>query len=92
MLICRGHGNDYQGSVVGWEGNKTRVGGVIVSKQFFASDHYDMVMKIGAVKRKIVAQKTLCGQLEWYQLFGLMLINEYSPKILSQRSPFIIRI
>ena len=52
VLICRGHGDDYQGPVVGWQGNKTRVGGVIVSKQFFASGRYDVVMKIGSVKRK----------------------------------------
>ena len=52
VLICRGHGDEYQGPVVGWQGNKNRVGGVIVSKQFFASGRYDIVIKIGEVKIK----------------------------------------
>lgn len=47
VLVCRGHGDQYMGSVVGWEGNVTRVGGVIVTKPFFASGKFEVVMKIG---------------------------------------------
>ena len=47
VLICRGHGDRYDGAVAGWQGRKERVGGVIVSKPFFASGRFDVVMKIG---------------------------------------------
>ncbi len=47
VLICRGHGDEYDGPVKGWEGNETRVGGVLVSKAFFASGKFEVVMKIG---------------------------------------------
>ena len=47
VLICRGHGDLYRGSAAGWHGNTTRVGGVIVSKPFFASGRFEVVMKIG---------------------------------------------
>ena len=47
VLICEGHGDNYDGSVPGWNGHKSRVGGVIVSKDFFASGKYEDVMKIG---------------------------------------------
>ncbi len=53
VLICRGHGDNYQGSVTGWEGNKTRVGGVIVSKPFFASGQFEVVMKIGGTEKAV---------------------------------------
>ena len=43
-------GDQYHGPVVGWKGNGTRVGGVIVSKPFFASGRYDVVMKIGTTE------------------------------------------
>lgn len=45
--VCRGHGDRYSGSVKGWNGKTTRVGGVIVSKSFFASGRFEIVMKIG---------------------------------------------
>jgi len=48
VLVCRGHGDRYDGSVAGWNGNVTRVGGVIVSKPFFASGRYEVVIKIGS--------------------------------------------
>ncbi|MDD2597614.1 MAG: hypothetical protein PHO37_00105 [Kiritimatiellae bacterium] len=48
VLVCRGHGDRYAGSVTGWKGNVQRVGGVIVSKSFFASGRYEVVMKIGS--------------------------------------------
>lgn len=47
VLVCRGHGDLYQGPVKGWHGNTTRVGGVLVTKDFFASGRYEIVMKIG---------------------------------------------
>ncbi len=48
VLTCRGHGDLYQGPIKGWKGNTTRVGGVIVSKEFFASGRFEVVMKIGS--------------------------------------------
>lgn len=48
VLICRGHGDLYEGPIKGWEGNTTRVGGTIVSKDFFASGRFEVVMKIGS--------------------------------------------
>lgn len=50
VLVCRVHGDQYQGPVVGWEGRPDRVGGVIVSKPFFASGRFEVVMKIGDAK------------------------------------------
>jgi len=47
VLVCRGHGDDYDGPVKGWQGDTRRVGGVIVSKPFFASGQFEVVMKIG---------------------------------------------
>jgi len=47
VLVCRAHGDLYQGEIVGYEGSKSRVGGVIVSKAFFASGRYEVVMKVG---------------------------------------------
>lgn len=47
VLVCRGHGDQYQGPIKGWHGNTTRVGGVVVTKEFFASGRYEVVMKIG---------------------------------------------
>lgn len=49
VLVCTAHGDLYQGPVTGYEGAKTRVGGVLVSKQWFASGRFEVVMKIGAV-------------------------------------------
>lgn len=51
VLICRGHGDQYDGPVVGWNGHPSRVGGVIVTKPFFASGKYEVVMKIGSTER-----------------------------------------
>lgn len=48
VLICRADGDLYTGPVTGYGGQKTRVGGVIVTKQFFASGRYEVVMKVGA--------------------------------------------
>ncbi|CAE7458332.1 unnamed protein product, partial [Symbiodinium sp. CCMP2456] len=47
VLVCTAHGDQYDGDVIGWWGNKTRVGGVIVSHQHFASGRFEMVVKVG---------------------------------------------
>lgn len=47
VLVCEAHGDLYDGPVDG-AGGKTRVGGVVVSKEFFASGRFEIVMKIGS--------------------------------------------
>ncbi|WP_246120066.1 glycoside hydrolase family 16 protein [Blastopirellula retiformator] len=51
VLVCTGHGDQYDGDVVGLWGRKDRVGGVIVSKPFFASGRYEIVAKVGQKER-----------------------------------------
>lgn len=51
VLVCQAHGDLYDGEVVGYGGNKTRVGSVIISKEFFASGRFEVVMKIGGKVR-----------------------------------------
>ncbi len=48
VLVIRGHGDQYAGPVAGWRGNRTRVGGTIVSRAYFASGRYEVVLKIGS--------------------------------------------
>lgn len=48
VLVCEAHGDRYDGPILGWRGRKTRVGGLIVSKPFFASGRFEVVMKIGS--------------------------------------------
>ena len=50
VLVCEAHGDLYDGTVIGKQGQKTRVGGVIVSKLFFASGKFEVVMKVGGTK------------------------------------------
>ncbi len=50
VLVCEAHGDAYDGPVAGHGGSKTRVGGVIVSRPFFASGRFEVVMKIGSEK------------------------------------------
>lgn len=45
-LVCEAHGDLYDGPVVGLWGKKARVGGVIVSKPFFASGRFEVAMKL----------------------------------------------
>lgn len=47
VLQCEAHGDDYDGPVTGEWNKKTRVGGVLVSKQHFASGRFEVRMKIG---------------------------------------------
>lgn len=47
VLQCAANGDKYKGDVVGWQGKPERVGGVLVSKQHFASGRFEVRMKIG---------------------------------------------
>ena len=58
VLVCRGHGDLYQGPLRGWQGNKQRVGGVLVTKEFFASGKYEVVIKIGSTEKSDKGPKT----------------------------------
>ncbi len=48
VLRCEAHGDQYDGPVTGQWKRKKRVGGVLVSKQHFASGRFEVVMKIGS--------------------------------------------
>lgn len=48
VLVCRAHGDEYDGPIVGRWGKKDRVGGVIVSHEFFYSGRFEIVMKVGS--------------------------------------------
>jgi len=50
VLVCEAHGDHYSGSVLGYQRQKTRVGGVLISKAFFASGRFEIVVKIGSSK------------------------------------------
>ena len=47
VLVCRAHGDRYDGPVTGQSGKKDRVGGVLVSRRHFASGRFQVRMKIG---------------------------------------------
>ena len=47
VLVCEAHGDLYDGPITGWRGKRTRVGGLLVTKSFFASGRYEIVMKVG---------------------------------------------
>ena len=49
VLRCEAHGDQYDGPITGQWKRKKRVGGVLVSKQHFASGRFEVVMKIGSV-------------------------------------------
>lgn len=51
VLRCVAHGDDYDGPVVGLWGKTARVGGVIVSRAYFASGRFEIVMKFGDTER-----------------------------------------
>ena len=48
VLRCEAHGDQYDGPVTGQWKRKKRVGGVLVSRQHFASGRFEVVMKIGS--------------------------------------------
>jgi hypothetical protein len=43
VLVCQADGDLYDGNTIGEQGKKSRVGGVIVSKSFFASEKLEVV-------------------------------------------------
>ncbi len=47
VLLCEAHGDKYSGPVLGLGERGERVGGIIVSKEFFASGRFEVTMKIG---------------------------------------------
>jgi len=48
VLVCEAHGDRYAGTIVGRDGRKDRVGGMVVSKAFFASGRFEIVLKVGS--------------------------------------------
>ena len=48
VVVCHANGDRYDGPAVGFEGKRHRVGGVLVSKDFFASGRFEVVMKVGS--------------------------------------------
>jgi hypothetical protein len=52
VLVCQANGDLYEGPVIGYEGQRTRVGGIVVSRDFFASGRYEVVMKIGGTEKR----------------------------------------
>lgn len=53
VLVCRAHGDLYKGPVVGQGGRKDRVGGIVVTREFFASGRYQVVMKVGGTEARL---------------------------------------
>ena len=51
VLVCQANGDEYEGPVVGYDGQRSRVGGIIVTRDFFASGRYEVVMKIGGTEK-----------------------------------------
>ncbi len=47
VLVCQANGDNYTGPVTGYNGAKTRVGGMVVARGFHASGRYEVTMKIG---------------------------------------------
>jgi len=52
VLVCQANGDLYDGPVVGYDGQRTRVGGIVVTQGFFASGRYEVVMKIGGTEKR----------------------------------------
>lgn len=51
ILICQANGDRYDGPIIGEGGRKDRVGGVLVTNDFFASGRFEVVLKIGGTDR-----------------------------------------
>lgn len=51
VLVCQANGDLYDGPVTGYDGQRTRVGGMVVTQGFFASGRYEVVMKIGGTEK-----------------------------------------
>lgn len=48
VLVCEAQGDSYDGPRVGFEGRKDRVGGMIVSRAFFASGRFEVSIRLGS--------------------------------------------
>jgi len=46
-LLCEAHGDLYDGPLAGFDGQRGRVGGVLVSKQFYASGRFEISVRLG---------------------------------------------
>lgn len=51
VLVCEAHGDRYDGPVKGLGNRGERVGGVIVSKAFFASGRFEVSMRVGGTEK-----------------------------------------
>jgi hypothetical protein len=51
VLVCEAHGDKYDGPVKGLWNSRDRVGGVIVSKAFFASGRFEIYMRVGGMEK-----------------------------------------
>lgn len=51
ILMCEAHGERYDGPVKGLWNRGDRVGGVIVSKAFFASGRFEVSMRVGGTEK-----------------------------------------
>ncbi|WP_052572896.1 glycoside hydrolase family 16 protein [Haloferula sp. BvORR071] len=51
VLVCTAHGDLYDGPLQGYEGERSRVGGLVVSREFFASGRFEVIMKIGGAAK-----------------------------------------
>ena len=51
VLVFRGQGDRHGGDRVGWGGRPDRVGGMAVTRRFFASGRYTIVFKIGSTEK-----------------------------------------
>jgi len=47
VLVCEAHGDRYDGPRPGFEGHPERVGGVAVSRTFFASGRFEIALRLG---------------------------------------------
>jgi len=47
VVVCHANGDQYDGDIIGFSGKKQRVGGVLISRDFFASGRFEVVMKVG---------------------------------------------
>ncbi|YCM42660.1 glycoside hydrolase family 16 protein [Verrucomicrobiaceae bacterium 227] len=51
VLVCKAHGDQYEGPVRGQKNRGDRVGGVIATKDFFASGRFEISMRVGSTEK-----------------------------------------
>ena len=64
VLVCEAHGDNYEGLSVGMNGAKARVGGVLVSKAFFASGRFEITTPISAPSRPSAIELAIATKFE----------------------------